>query len=200
LEIRDVERLLHLDKLKANVREEHERELASLKHQLDVAVKSNIEQKMAKRYQMVRFVGIPHLTWLTWERQKATRRLRQAEKVYNDVPTSDNQEKVDKYTLDLYYTTHFPLTEKYIALYPKESIESQKVLDKREQIMQQLREEMLHGKKRISGSNKVQLGAWKEMEPRGDRSDKEETNEDGEESERNKESEEDEFLDMGRQK
>lgn len=71
------------------------------------------------------------------------------------------QEEIDKYTLDLYYTTHFPLTEKYVALYPKSEIESQEVLDRREQIRQQLRDVMLHGKKKISGSNKVQLGARK---------------------------------------
>jgi hypothetical protein len=83
--------------------------------------------------------------------------------LYKENPTTEAQEEIDKYTLDLYYTTHFPLTEKYIALYPKSEIESQEVLDRREQIRQQLRDVMLHGKKRISGSNKVQLGARKTL-------------------------------------
>jgi hypothetical protein len=44
--------------LKANVREEKERALTGLKHQLEQATKSNQDYKMAKRYQMVRFFGI----------------------------------------------------------------------------------------------------------------------------------------------
>ena len=76
-------------------------------------------------------------------------------------PTAENKETVEKYDLDLYYTTHFPLTEKYIALYPKSEIESDEVLGKRERIRRELQEEMMHGKKRISGSNKVELGRRK---------------------------------------
>jgi rRNA-processing protein Efg1 len=53
-----VERLLNRETLKANVREDNERALASLKHQLKIATKSAKEQKMEKRYHMVRFVGI----------------------------------------------------------------------------------------------------------------------------------------------
>ena len=83
--------------------------------------------------------------------------------MYKENPSTEAQEEIDKYTLDLYYTTHFPLTEKYIALYPKSEIESKEVLDRREQIRQQLRDVMLHGKKKISGSNKVQLGARKTL-------------------------------------
>jgi hypothetical protein len=44
--------------LKANTREEHERELSSLKKQLEIGEKQNRESKMAKKYQMVRFFGI----------------------------------------------------------------------------------------------------------------------------------------------
>lgn len=95
------------------------------------------------------------------ERQKATRRLRQAKKVQQENSNAENEGEVEKYTLDLYYTTHFPLTEKYIALYPKSEIESEEVLQKRERIREKLREEMMHGKKKISGSNKVELGKRK---------------------------------------
>jgi hypothetical protein len=79
-------------------------------------------------------------------------------------PSAENKETMEKYDLDLYYTTHFPLTEKYIALYPKSEIESDEVLGKRERIRRELREEMIHGKngkKKISGSNKVELGKRK---------------------------------------
>src|SRR5262249_53238952 len=101
---------------------------------------------MAKRYQMVRFVGIFKFNaGLTIERQKATRRLKQAQKALEEDSSQENQEIVDTYTLDLYYTTHFPLTEKYIALYPKSEIESQEVLDKRDRIRKELQQEMLYG-------------------------------------------------------
>jgi hypothetical protein len=53
--------------------------------------------------------------------------------------------------------------EKYIALYPKSNIESQEVLGKRERIRQELREEMLNGKKKSSGSNQVKLGVRKSI-------------------------------------
>ena len=103
---------------------------------------------MAKKYQMVRFVGKnPHLIYLIQERQKATRKLRQAEKLFQQDSSAENQEAVEKYTLDLYYTMHFPLTEKYIALYPKTTIESKEVLDKQNRIRQQLKDEMTQRKK-----------------------------------------------------
>jgi rRNA-processing protein Efg1 len=134
------------------------------------------------------------------ERQKATRRLRHAKKVNKDTSTGETQEEVDKFTLDLYYTTHFPLTEKYIALYPKEGIESQDVLDKRERIRQNLREEMLNGKKKISGSNNVRLGSRKRPERGATNAERRGSNL-GEDIEATAESsEEDEFLDMGHKK
>ena len=57
--------------------------------------------------------------------------------------------------LDLYYTLHFPLTEKYIALYPQSSIESQEVLDKRKLIRERLREKMLREAEKATGSNAI---------------------------------------------
>ena len=113
----------------------------------------------------------------------------------------ENKEKVEKYTLDLYYTTHFPLTEKYIALYPKSEIESEEVLKKRQRIRLELREEMIHGKKKISGSNEVKLGKPKV------RNQKEEEAASGEESDDNDDSkmvevdsDEDVYLDLGHKK
>jgi len=128
------------------------------------------------------------------EKRKAVRSLRQAEKALDEENTPKNQAEVDKYTLDLYYTIHFPLTEKYIALYPKAPIESQRTLDKREKILQQLKEEMLQGGKKVSGSNNVQLGKRKKDvkgEEKSQSQSEEERNE-GEEGE--EEAEEDEYL------
>jgi rRNA-processing protein Efg1 len=95
------------------------------------------------------------------ERQKATRRLKQAKKTYAKTPSDENKLDVDKYTLDLYYTIHFPLTEPYISLYPKPGIQSEDVSEKRERIRNQLEGEMLKGKQTTSGSNKIELGVRK---------------------------------------
>lgn len=135
---------------------------------------------------------------MTIERQKATRRLRQAEKVFQEDSTVENQRTVENYTLDLYYTTHFPLTEKYIALYPKSETESQEVLDKRDRIRKELKEEMLYGNKKSSGSNTVELGSRKFKQKgmhEGMEGDEEYTENDSHE-----EIEEDEFLDLGHRK
>jgi hypothetical protein len=100
---------------------------------------------------------------------------------------------VDKYTLDWYYTMHFPLTEKYISLYPKSEIENQKVSDKRDRIRQQLREEMLHGKKTVSGSNELDLGTRTPVREEVEES----SSEMDDENEEQLEESEDEFLDLG---
>ena len=128
------------------------------------------------------------------ERQKATRRLRQAKKAYEENPSVEAHKLVERYILDLYYTTHFPLTEKYIALYPKAEIENQEVLDKRNRIRKELEEEMLNGKKQGSGTNALKLGSRKAMQK--DFEDTMEDEENGMDS--SEESDDDEFLDLGR--
>jgi len=81
--------------------------------------------------------------------------LRQAEGKLKNEPSEEIEDLVQSYKLDLYYTLHFPLTEKYIALYPQSSIESQEVLDKRKQIRERLREKMLREAEKASGSNAI---------------------------------------------
>jgi hypothetical protein len=56
-QLRDVDRLLGRETLRADARAENERALASLKHQLEAARNSNTQDKMRKRYQKVRFIG-----------------------------------------------------------------------------------------------------------------------------------------------
>ena len=134
---------------------------------------------------------------MTSERQKATRRLRQAEKAYEEKLSAEAHDLVERYTLDLYYTTHFPLTEKYIALYPKSETESQEVLNKRDRIRKELQEEMLSGTKKVgmkqgSGSNRLELGSRKPIP--------EDTIEDDGDDDEDEESEDDEFLDLGHKK
>jgi hypothetical protein len=108
---------------------------------------------------------------------------------------------VEKYTLDLFYATHFPLAEKYIALYPKSEIESQEVLDKRDRIREQMKEEMLHGKKMISGSNTIGLGIRARVDKDLNGQDLSEDEDMELNNESNlEENEEDDFLDLDHKK
>jgi rRNA-processing protein Efg1 len=187
--------------LAADVREENERALASLKHDLEATKKSNAEDKMRKRYQKVRFIGIPDpLAHLISERKKAMRKLKQAERSYQQDPTQDNKAGVEKSELDLYYTLHYPVMEKYIALYPQTPIENEEVLEKRERIRNQLREEMVHGKQKSSGSNAVGLGKRKVVAAKEEEEMSDEQGTDEDELDDEEESEEDEFLDLRHKK
>jgi hypothetical protein len=58
--VRDIERLLSRPNstLLADARAENERALEAFKHELSIATQSKTEQKMAKKYHMVRFFGI----------------------------------------------------------------------------------------------------------------------------------------------
>jgi hypothetical protein len=56
--IRDAERLLQRP-ISADVRVESERALAAFKHELTIATRARTEQKIAKKYHMVRFFGSP---------------------------------------------------------------------------------------------------------------------------------------------
>jgi hypothetical protein len=118
--------------------------------------------------------------------------LRQAEKTLEVENNPENRKEVEKYTLDLYYAMHFPLTEKYIALYPKTPIENQEILEKRDKIRQRLREEILHGKKKVSGSNNVQLGRRKKNVQEDEEDSEAENGKEGSEEEDGEE--EDEYL------
>jgi hypothetical protein len=185
--------------LTADVREENERALASLKHDLEATRKSNAEDKMRKRYQKVRFIGASYrMTTLISERKKAMRKLKQAEKSCEQDPTRDTKSDVEKCELDLYYTLHYPVMEKYIALYPHTPIENQEVLEKRERILNQLREEMVHGKQKSSGSNAVSLGKRKVVAAKEEEEISDEEGTDAQELD--EESEEDEFLDLRHKK
>jgi len=132
---------------------------------------------------------------LNSERKKAMRKLKQAEKAHEQNPTTENEEQIDKYKLDLYYALHYPLTEKYIALYTKTPLENLQVLEKREQIRAQLREEMLYGKQNSSGSNAVRLGTRRPIVKDADEG-MSNQEADGASGGSDEEDSEDEFLDL----
>lgn len=119
--IRSLERLLkHRENLPADVRLNHERELASCKWELEEAEKGRRKQEFIGKYHMVRF----------FDRQKATRRLKQVQKKAKDAEGDVEQEiweeKVHEAQVDLNYTQYFPLDMAYSALFPGKTVKSKK--------------------------------------------------------------------------
>lgn len=119
--IRSLERLLkHRENLPADVRLNHERELASCKWELEAAENGRRKQEFIGKYHMVRF----------FDRQKATRRLKQVQKKAKDAEGDLEQEiweeKVHEAQVDLNYTQYYPLDMAYSALFPGKAVKSKK--------------------------------------------------------------------------
>ena len=113
--IRDIERLLKKDKLPADVRTENERAVKALKVELQNTQFNLKAKQVAKKYHMVRF----------FEKKKAVRKLKQANKNLEDISKTDVRKDIKKARkqvkhceIDLAYVIMFPKSEKYISLYP----------------------------------------------------------------------------------
>ena len=122
--IRDLERQLRKsEKLRADVRVAHERELAALRHEPAVALGAKTKREMVERYHMVRF----------YERQKAGRALKKAQKALDsfgkaatdDAELGDNEQKrkleraLHVAQVDLNYTQYSPLAWPYVSMWPR---------------------------------------------------------------------------------
>ena len=114
--IRDLERLLaRSEHLPAGIKIEKERALAAYKQDLEQAIHGKQRQHMISKYHKVRF----------FERQKATRALRKLQK---QLPPDLEQKMEDQARnasvhaaqVDVNYTIYYPLTEKYVSLFPLE--------------------------------------------------------------------------------
>lgn len=113
--IRDLERQLGRvdNKLPANVRVNHERELAALRSRLVDTEKEKRRGKMVERYHMVRF----------FERKKAEKNLKRLERKLRESGEGELEEvqgMVERARVDLNYTMFSPLVWRYCALWPKE--------------------------------------------------------------------------------
>lgn len=113
--IASLETLLERTDLAADVRIEKERALQALKVDLKNRQLELRTQKRAKKYHMVRF----------FERKKATRKLKQAQKAYDEAVKLEVKKDIKKARkvlkhcqVDVAYTILFPKSEKYISLYP----------------------------------------------------------------------------------
>ncbi|KAH3673049.1 hypothetical protein WICPIJ_009935 [Wickerhamomyces pijperi] len=119
--IRDIERQLEKKKdvLPSNIKLEKQRELSTLRVELQNLQNFNKAKDLAKKYQMVRF----------FEKKKALRSYNQIKKEYTEMENSENvdkkelkklRKKLTHHEIDLAYVVNFPKDKKYIALYPRE--------------------------------------------------------------------------------
>lgn len=123
--IRDIERLLKKDNLKADVRIGNERALKALKVELENTQLNLKAKNLAKKYHMVRF----------FEKKKAIRKYNQAKKQVEEVSKTEVKKDIKKARkllkhceIDVFYVILFPKTEKYISLYPNSKQEDEKTL------------------------------------------------------------------------
>lgn len=83
------------------------------------------------------------------ERKKAERNLRRAEgklkAAKTDAEKEEAQAQVERCTVDLLYTRHFPRTMRYVSLYPKENSDDPKSSARREEIRQKIKQVMDNG-------------------------------------------------------
>lgn len=115
--IRDIERLLRRPLVPAHIRIENERALKALKVDLQNTQLRLQAKENGKKYHMVRF----------FERKKAVRRLKQAQRDYDEVAKTEVRKDIKKARkvlkhaqIDVAYTVMFPKTEKYLSLFPNE--------------------------------------------------------------------------------
>ncbi|KAJ5609798.1 rRNA-processing protein efg1 [Penicillium herquei] len=112
--IRDVKRLLNKAKLPADARVVQERALAGYEQDLVDETARRDRSQMIKKYHFVRFL----------DRKTANRNLnsllrREKEEGLDSKQKSCLQQKIHDARVNLNYTIYYPLTEKYLSLYPK---------------------------------------------------------------------------------
>ncbi|KKA30217.1 hypothetical protein TD95_001896 [Thielaviopsis punctulata] len=109
--LRTIERKLkRTTEMPATIKNDLQREMGSLKASIASIENKRKRSNMIKKYHMVRF----------FERQKATRKLKQARKALAESPDDEKiKREIYTYEVDLEYTQYFPFLERYISLYAK---------------------------------------------------------------------------------
>ncbi|KAJ5574359.1 uncharacterized protein N7459_008786 [Penicillium hispanicum] len=112
--IRDVKRLLNKTSLPADARILQERALAGYEQDLVEETARRERSQMIKKYHFVRFL----------DRKTATKQLNrllryEKEKDLDSKQKSHLKRKIHAARVNLNYTIYYPLTEKYLSLYPK---------------------------------------------------------------------------------
>lgn len=117
--IRDIRRLLSRDNLPSDVVVANERALKILEGELQNVQSKQQSQRMAGRYQKVRF----------FEKKKAERHYRHAKRKLEALEAEDGskedvakaQKALKKASVELAYVLNFPTNEKYVALYAQDA-------------------------------------------------------------------------------
>lgn len=135
--IRDVKRLLNKVDLPADVRIVQERALAGYEQDLAEEIARRQRSQMIKKYHFVRFLGKsanpqPLVAMLIGtDRKTATkelnRLLRREEEKGKNLDSSQKAQlaqKIKNARVNLNYTIYYPLTEKYMSIYPKDKDEA----------------------------------------------------------------------------
>ncbi|OQD86993.1 hypothetical protein PENANT_c006G04962 [Penicillium antarcticum] len=112
--IRDVKRLLNKVDLPADARILQERALSGYEHDLADETARRERSQMIKKYHFVRFL----------DRKTATKELnrylrREKEQDLDTKQKARLAEKIHTARVNLNYTIYYPLTEKYLSIYPK---------------------------------------------------------------------------------
>jgi hypothetical protein len=111
--IRDLERRLARGNLPDELRVQKENEVKQLRQQQQEERFNSAEEKIARRYKMVKF----------FEERKLIRRIRSAQKRKSAATTPEAIAAVDAETAqlheDLEYVTNYPRAKKYVSLFPK---------------------------------------------------------------------------------
>ncbi|KAL1931036.1 hypothetical protein VTP01DRAFT_10173 [Rhizomucor pusillus] len=132
--IRDLNRFLARGPKNAKKRVDAQRKLQALQIELHEATVTKRETAMSSKYHKIKH----------FERKKAERRLRKAEAALKaaktDAEKEEAQAQVDRCTVDLLYTKHFPRTMRYVSLYPKENADDPKSTARREEIRQKIKQ------------------------------------------------------------
>ncbi|KAH0541358.1 hypothetical protein FGG08_004196 [Glutinoglossum americanum] len=110
--VRDLGRLLkHAEDMPADVRMENERALGACSQELAARKAENSRLRLDKRYRQVKF----------FERQKATRRLKQLNARLSTTPPTEIaslQQQIHIAEVNLNYVLYYPPARRYVSLYP----------------------------------------------------------------------------------
>lgn len=122
--IRDVKRLLNRVDLPADARVVQERALAGYEKELQDELNRRQKSEMISRYHFVRFL---ERKTATKELKRLLRREKQLQDSNMPSPSREDElkhlsQRIHTAQINLNYTIYFPLTEKYISLYPNKKL------------------------------------------------------------------------------
>ncbi|RIA83374.1 hypothetical protein C1645_833940 [Glomus cerebriforme] len=135
--IRDIERYLKTnEKLSAKGQVSLERQLKACKLSLVERMTENKEKNMTTKYRMVKH----------FDRKKVERAIKKVQKRLNEAQTSQEkmelEKKLHELQIDFNYILYYPKNLKYLSLHPTSGGDDEKMISKRNEIRQIIKEAM----------------------------------------------------------